>query len=262
MRGLVYSDDARFNGHMVDVAPTVGGRVVDMRVKEGDTVCKGQLLFDLDPSVQRTVVAQNESAVEAARAGLAVAKARYERAKNGPQPRKSGPRRRLRQGCVTKTPWRRPNWTGCRDYARKEPELRTNWIVRRRRMKAPDKATKAPRKSLILLRQGTRTDDLEVASAEAKLAQGRVAEAQAALAKANADLDCYSVHARMDGHVVRRWVDPGAVVQTGQPVISVYDPATLRVDANIEEKYLDDVALGTKWKSAWTRIRACGSKAG
>jgi multidrug resistance efflux pump len=29
-----------------------------------------------------------------------------------------------------------------------------------------------------------------------------------------------------------------------QPIISVFDPATLRVDANIEEKYLHDVAIG------------------
>jgi len=29
-----------------------------------------------------------------------------------------------------------------------------------------------------------------------------------------------------------------------QPVISMFDPATLRVDANIEEKYLHDVAVG------------------
>jgi membrane fusion protein (multidrug efflux system) len=29
-----------------------------------------------------------------------------------------------------------------------------------------------------------------------------------------------------------------------QPIISMFDPATLRVDANIEEKYLHDVAVG------------------
>jgi multidrug resistance efflux pump len=29
-----------------------------------------------------------------------------------------------------------------------------------------------------------------------------------------------------------------------QPVVSMFDPTTLRVDANIEEKYLDDVAIG------------------
>jgi membrane fusion protein (multidrug efflux system) len=31
-----------------------------------------------------------------------------------------------------------------------------------------------------------------------------------------------------------------------QPVVSMFDPSTLRVDANIEEKYLHDVAIGDK----------------
>ena len=31
---------------------------------------------------------------------------------------------------------------------------------------------------------------------------------------------------------------------TAQPVVSLFDPATLRVDANIEEKYLHEVAVG------------------
>jgi membrane fusion protein (multidrug efflux system) len=43
---------------------------------------------------------------------------------------------------------------------------------------------------------------------------------------------------------VRRWIDPGAMPLPSQPVISMFDPATLRVDANIEEKYLGEVAIG------------------
>jgi membrane fusion protein (multidrug efflux system) len=52
------------------------------------------------------------------------------------------------------------------------------------------------------------------------------------------------VRAPFDGWVVRRWLDPGAMPLTAQPVISMFDPATLRVDANIEEKDLHDVAIG------------------
>ena len=43
---------------------------------------------------------------------------------------------------------------------------------------------------------------------------------------------------------MRRWLDPGAMPLASQPVVSMFDPATLRVDANIEEKYLHDVAIG------------------
>ena len=244
VRGMVYSDDARFNGHMVDVAPTVGGRVIALLVKEGDAVRKGQLLLEVDSSVQRTVVAQTESAVEAARAGLTVTKAKYERAKNGPQPEEirvaeAVAARLQSEDALAKTEFERMQ--GLRkDGAGTQDQLDRTAAAYESARQSHESAVQ----TLSLLRQGTRTDDLEVASAEVKLAQGRVAEAEAARAKAARDLESYSVVAPFDGCVVRRWLDPGAVVQAGQPVVSVFDPATLRVDANIEEKYLDDVAVG------------------
>ena len=261
MRGLVFSDDARFNGHMVDVAPTVGGRVIALLVKEGDTVRKGQLLFDVDSSVQRTVVAQSESAAEAARAALAVAKAKYERAKNGPQPEE------IRAAEAVEGRLKNEDALAKTELNRMQ-ELRKEGAGTQDQLDRAAAASESARQShesavqsLSLLRQGTRTDDLEVANAEVKLAQGRIAEAEAATAKAKRDLDLHTVVAPFDGHVVRRWLDPGAVVQPGQPVVSVYDPATLRVDANIEEKYLDDVALGDEVDirvDAYPRLRLKG----
>ncbi len=244
VRGLVYSDDARFNGHMVDVAPTVGGRVISLLVKEGDTVHKGQLLFDINASVQQAVVAQSASMVEAAKAALTVANAKLGRAKNGPQPEEihvaeAAEARLQNESALAKTELDRMQGLRKEGVGTQDQLDRAAAAFESARQNH-ESATQ----SLSLLRQGTRTDDLEVTSAEVKLAQGRVSESEASLEKAKRDLDLYSVVAPFDGHVVRRWVDPGAVVQPGQPVVSVYDPATLRVDANIEEKYLGEIALG------------------
>jgi membrane fusion protein (multidrug efflux system) len=71
-----------------------------------------------------------------------------------------------------------------------------------------------------------------------------VAESTAAVASARGNLARCTVRAPFDGWVVRRWLDPGAMPLASQPIISLFDPATLRVDANIEEKYLHDVAIG------------------
>jgi len=246
VRGIVYSDDARFNGHMVDVAPTVGGRVINLLVKEGDTVRKGQQLLEVDSSVQRTVVAQNEAAVEAARAALTVTKAKYERAKNGPQPEEirvaeAVAARLQSEETLAKTELERMQGLR-RDGAGTQDQLDRAAAAYESARQSHESAAQ----SLSLLRQGTRADDLEVAKAEIQLAQGHIAEAEAAQARAKSDLALFAVAAPFDGYVVRRWIDPGAVVQAGQPVVSVFDPATLRVDANIEEKDLDDVALGNE----------------
>jgi len=246
LRGIVYSDDARFNGYMVDVAPTVSGRAIALFVKEGDMVHASQLLFEIDSSVQRTVVRQSESAAEAARAGLAVAKAKFERSKNGPQPEE------IRAGEAVAARLQNEDALAKTELDRMQG-LRKEGAGTQDQLDRAEATQESARQShesalqnLILLRQGTRTDDLEVAKAEVQLAQDRVFEAEAAMAKAKKDFDLYSIVAPFDGHIVRRWVDPGAVVQAGQPVVSVFDPTTLRVDANIEEKDLNDVAIGNE----------------
>ena len=98
--------------------------------------------------------------------------------------------------------------------------------------------------TLTLLQQGSRKEDIDAAKADVALAQSRIGEATAAVASARSDLARCIVHAPFDGWVVRRWLDPGAMPLVAQPVVSVFDPATLRVDANIEEKYLNEVAVG------------------
>ena len=98
--------------------------------------------------------------------------------------------------------------------------------------------------NLILLQQGSRKEDIAAAKAAVDLARSKVAEAAAAVESAQGDLARCTVRAPFDGWVVRRWLDPGAMPLAAQPVISMFDPATLRVDANIEEKYLHDVAIG------------------
>ncbi|MGA7272774.1 MAG: HlyD family efflux transporter periplasmic adaptor subunit, partial [Acidimicrobiia bacterium] len=49
-----------------------------------------------------------------------------------------------------------------------------------------------------------------------------------------------------DGVVVRRWLEPGSAAAPGRSVLTVFDPSSLRIDANIEEKDLRDVKVGDK----------------
>ncbi len=95
-----------------------------------------------------------------------------------------------------------------------------------------------------MLREGSRVEDIAAAKADLELAKSRVVEATAAVEDARADLAHCFVKAPFDGWVVRRWLDPGAITPPGQPVVTVFDPSTLRVDANIEEKYLHQVHIG------------------
>jgi membrane fusion protein (multidrug efflux system) len=246
MRGIVYSDDARFNGHMIDMAPTVDGRLTHVFVQEGNPIRKGETVFTIDAAVQQALVAQARQAVDAAKANLTVAKAKYERAVNGPRPEEI----RSAEAEVLKLK---------SDEALAKTELDRIKALRREKagtQEQLDRDTaayesakqnlKSAEQQLAMLKEGTRKDELAVAKSDVTLAASQVSEAKAALEKANRDLDLYTVKAPFNGYVVRRWQDPGAVIHSGQPVISVFDPSTLRVDANIEEKDLDDVAVGDR----------------
>ncbi|MBX6331614.1 MAG: efflux RND transporter periplasmic adaptor subunit [Gemmatimonadaceae bacterium] len=66
-------------GAMVDVVAEVGGRVVSMRVAEGDEVARGAVLAELDDREARAALDEARAQVAAAQADLAFADARYVR---------------------------------------------------------------------------------------------------------------------------------------------------------------------------------------
>ena len=58
-----------------DISSKVLGRIARVRIKEGDTVKAGQVLIDLDPSDQRSLVVSAQARVAGARARVATARA-------------------------------------------------------------------------------------------------------------------------------------------------------------------------------------------
>jgi HlyD family secretion protein len=59
----------------VKLSPEVSGEIVELPVKEGDVVRRGQLLFKINPQLSRTQVEQAQSALSAAKAASLRAKA-------------------------------------------------------------------------------------------------------------------------------------------------------------------------------------------
>jgi HlyD family secretion protein len=58
------------NGQNINIYPEVAGTVVDIPVREGQTITKGTVLLRMDDSVQRATAEQQESQAEAAHAML------------------------------------------------------------------------------------------------------------------------------------------------------------------------------------------------
>jgi RND family efflux transporter MFP subunit len=89
------------------------------------------------------------------------------------------------------------------------------------------------------------------AVAQEKMAESRVRsvasgidEARAALGEAQATLGYAQITAPFTGRVLERRVDPGALASPGTPLLVISDEAAPRVEAAVEESYLDLVKIG------------------
>jgi membrane fusion protein (multidrug efflux system) len=244
MRGIVFTDDARFGGHLVDLAPEINGTIVEVTVHEGQFARQGAVIFRLDPAILQAMLSQAEAALVSAKANPASSEARYEKAVNGSRPEEikaaeATARRLQNEEELTRLGFERAQ-TLCKQGTASQDDLDRARTAYESARQSRENAGQ----NLALVQQGSRKEDIDAAKADLEVARSHVAEATAAVANARGNLARCTVRAPFDGWVVRRWLDPGAMPLASQPVISMFDPATLRVDANIEEKYLHDVAIG------------------
>jgi membrane fusion protein (multidrug efflux system) len=198
----------------------------------------------LDPAIPQAALDQAEASLVSARAGLGLSEALNEKAVNGSRPEE------VKAAEATVRRFQDEEAMAHLDLERvqalfKGSAVSQNDLDRARTVyESAAQSRENAAQNLILLQQGSRKEDIAAARAALELARSRVAEFSASVDNARSNLARCTVQAPFDGWVVRRWIDPGAMPLPSQPVISMFDPATLRVDANIEEKYLGDVAIG------------------
>ena len=244
MRGIVYTDDARFGGHLVDLAPEINGRLIDVPVHEGLFIQKGTVVFRLDPTIPQSALNQAEASQVSAQAGLASSEAMYEKAVNGSRPEEIKGAEATVKRLQYEEEMARLAYERIQTLFRQTTGSQDDLDRARTAYESARQSRENAVQTLTMLQQGPRKEDIAAAKAGVDLARSKVAEAAAAVENSQGDLARCTVRAPFDGWVVRRWLDPGAMPLAAQPVISMFDPATLRVDANIEEKYLHEVAIG------------------
>ncbi|HYV97280.1 MAG TPA: efflux RND transporter periplasmic adaptor subunit [Gemmatimonadaceae bacterium] len=88
--------------------------------------------------------------------------------------------------------------------------------------------------------------DLESARNAAVTTQAQLADAQARLAGAQKQLDATSVKAPFAGIVAERQASAGDVVSPGAPLLTLIDPASLRLEAAVPAANLSEVRTGMR----------------
>jgi membrane fusion protein (multidrug efflux system) len=86
--------------------------------------------------------------------------------------------------------------------------------------------------------------DLDQAESEAASSGAAFAHAQAALKQAQHKLSYCELTAPFAGSITMRYVDPGALVGPGNPVVSIVDSTQMRVMINVVERDLGQIRVG------------------
>jgi membrane fusion protein (multidrug efflux system) len=228
----------------VDLAPEINGTIVAVPVHAGQFVRQGSIVFQLDPAIFESALKQAEAALSSARASLASSEAKCARAVNGSRPEEIKAAEAVARRLQNEEELARLNFERVQSLFKQGTVSQDDFDRARTALESARQSREYALQNLSLLRQGSRKEDVDIAKADVELARSRINEASSAADNARSNLARCTVKAPFDGWVVRRWLEPGAMPLMAQPVVSMFDPATLRVDANIEEKYLHEVAVG------------------
>ena len=201
-----------------EVGSLVGGRVTAVRVDEGATVRKGQVLVELEPDFLDEQIRSQRGRVAAARADLTMA-LRGPRVEDIARARAEAERTE-------------------RERARLE-KLAADGVAPQRDFDAALAAARQARETLLEKERGSRPEEIEAARAAVAREEGQLAY----LERRRQDL---TVRAPADGVLQTIDLRPGDLVGAGQPVATILEPDQIWVRVYVPEPRLGLVRAGQK----------------
>ncbi len=272
--GRESTDDAQVDGHIVPVAARVSGTVAAVEVVENQRVESGAVLVRLDPRDYRVALQKAEADVAAARAAVAAAHPGVGIAATTTASQLSAARADLQRARASVASAEanleaaRARERQARAEARKaEQDLeRMELLIARNEISRQQydaavaaaeaaRATEAAAKAAVSAAQQAREQaasgveaaqaavrsastgpqQVAVTRAHADAAQASLAQAEAGLAAARDNLAYTTVAAPVTGIVSKKSVEPGQIVQRGQPLLAVVSLDDVWVTANFKE---------------------------
>jgi membrane fusion protein, multidrug efflux system len=265
------TDDAQIDGHIYPISARVSGTVVRVLHDDNEIVQAGTLLVELDPKDYQ--VARDRARADLANAQASAAAAHVDvpltmtTSSNQFAAASAGVKAADRevQADQARVQEAQANYTKAAADLKRMELLVQKDEVSRQQYDAAVAAAGAARATLDAA-------DAAVASAEGRAAQARaqaagaetvpeqirmtraragaaVAEVQryqAALEQAELNLSYTKIYASVTGVLSQRNVQPGQVIQTGQPLLSIVDVDDIWVTANFKETQLKNMRPGQK----------------
>jgi len=216
----------------INVAAKITARLAELKVREGDRVKAGQVLFVLDSPEVAAKEQQAQGALEAARA---VADKADEGARSEDIRAAQANWKRAEAGATLADA----------TYQRVQNLFNEGVMTRQKR----DEALAQARSSRELSNAARAQYDQALAGArdqDKRAAQGQVRQAQGAVAEVDAARDEINGRAPMAGEINKRMSDIGELVPAGYPVFTLVDIDRMWVSVNLRESQMRGLKVGTR----------------
>jgi multidrug resistance efflux pump len=248
LTGVVTTND-------VIVSPQVGGQISRLLVAEGDSVTPHQLLAILAPgelAADQTYYAQNAQAL-ASQVNQSAADLRYQETQADQQVRQTEATlaAAIAQAAMDSATMANakqvfdrygPLLSAGAVSSQQVDSARTQYTVALARFEASSRQVEAQRAAVAMAKAAE--DQVQAKRSALKGAREAQAAAQAQTRKADVRLAYTELRAPMGGVVDVRAARAGEYVAAGQPVVTLLNPDSLWVRADVEETYIDRVRLG------------------
>lgn len=220
----------------VNVAAKITARLAELKVREGDRVKAGQVLFVLDSP---EVAAKEEQAHGALDAARAVADKADEGARSEDIRAAQANWKRAEAGATLADA----------TYQRVQNLFNEGVMTRQKR----DEALAQARSSRELSNAARAQYDQALAGArdqDKRAAQGQVRQAQGAVAEVNAARDEVNGRAPVAGEINKRMSDIGELVPAGYPVFTLVDIDHMWVSVNLREAQMRGLKVGSRLRGS------------
>jgi membrane fusion protein (multidrug efflux system) len=293
------TDDAQIDGHIVPVAPRVGGTVTEVKVEDNQLIAAGTLLVQIDPKDYQVALAREEANLADARASLQAARSGVPIVTTTTASQVSGAAAnegRARAAVVTAT-WEveaaRARLVTAQARLREATANRVRLTQDLDRMKiliVKDEISRQQYDAAVALEEGARAnedagraaiseaegavavaegrlaqakqvveqaqaevksaatgpDQVAVTRARAAAAEAKVTLAGAAVEQARLNLQYTTIKSATGGVVSKKNIEPGQIVQPGQPLLAIVPLEDIWVTANFKETQLRAMRPGQR----------------
>ncbi|HXF28729.1 MAG TPA: HlyD family secretion protein, partial [Chlamydiales bacterium] len=226
--------DAQVDADISPVLARVAGYVNEIHFEENQKVSKGDILVKLDDRDLAIRVLQAQAAIDNATAGIAVAKANVSTAESNTASATSS----IETAKVRL-------WKATEDFNRYQKLIQDKAITQQQ-----FDVVKAEKESAEAALQ-TATKQQQAAAMQAQASQQQVIVAQSSLSQRQADLDFAklqlsyaTVTAPSSGIASKKNVQPGQLVNSGTPLLSIVQDSAAYVVANFKETQLTKMKEG------------------